>query len=184
VGDYFQVIADVEATGEEAPRLAADLLTWLVAEGIVRAERTDCVLGAPLGNPPGPRYEAAVSAPDEHLRTMRTNGVEVFAAATVVDSGQGGGDDEFRCPHCGAVSTYGDPQWAPFETAMAAWHAGRPSDVPCVACGRSAPIGDWVAWAFARVGLQFWNWPPLRPEFVAEAGRRLGHRVRLVDGKL
>jgi hypothetical protein len=180
VGDYFQVIADVDAGGDEAPRLAAGLLTWLVAAGIVGAERTDCVLGAPLGNPPGPRYESAVTAPDERLRTRWTNGVEVFAGATVVDAGQGA-DDDPRCPHCET----GDPQWDAVQAAIAPWPAGRPGDVTCVGCGRTTPVGDWVPWAFARVGVRFWNWPPLRAEFVHETARRLGgHRVRVVDGKL
>jgi hypothetical protein len=183
VGDWFQVIADVDATEEEAPRLAADVLSWLVATGIVSAERTDCVLGAPLGNPPGLRYETAVNEPDERLRTLWTNGVEVFAGATVVDAGQGA-DDDLVCPHCAAESSYEDPQWQTFQSGIESWHAGGRGDVTCVQCGRTAAVGDWSKWAFGRVGIRFWNWPPLRDDFVAETARRLGHRVRLVDGKL
>jgi len=55
VGDSFQIIADVEATEAEAPGLAASVVGWLTAEGIIAAEPTDCVLGAESGYAPGPQ---------------------------------------------------------------------------------------------------------------------------------
>ncbi|GDY84963.1 hypothetical protein SAVCW2_41620 [Streptomyces avermitilis] len=53
MGDHFQTIVDLDASAGEAPELAARVIEWLVTEGIVLAERTDCVLGRPLGHPPG-----------------------------------------------------------------------------------------------------------------------------------
>jgi hypothetical protein len=45
VSDWFETIADVEATAEEADRLAANVLDWLVECKIVVFETTDCVPG-------------------------------------------------------------------------------------------------------------------------------------------
>ncbi|MGW1658352.1 hypothetical protein [Streptomyces atratus] len=44
MGDHFQTIVDLDATEQDAARLGAGLLDWLIADGIVSAERTDCVL--------------------------------------------------------------------------------------------------------------------------------------------
>ncbi|GAA4252075.1 hypothetical protein [Dactylosporangium darangshiense] len=185
MGDGFQVIADLDATGPEAPGLAEDLLGRLVAEGIVRAERTGCVLSADLGHPPGPRYADAFHGPDHGLLELHTNGLHVWSGQRVVDPGQGAGD-EVGCPHSGAVESFGEPLGRAFLGAIDAWPAA--GDADCTSCGRVIGINDWEweggAWAFAHLGLTFWNWPPLREDFVGGVGRRLGHRVRLVSGKL
>jgi hypothetical protein len=60
MGDRFQVIADLDATTADAPRLAARVTAWLVAEGVLHAERARCVPGQSLGHSPGPHWERAV----------------------------------------------------------------------------------------------------------------------------
>lgn len=40
MGDHFQTIVDVEATAAQAPDLAARVISGLVADGIVTADRT------------------------------------------------------------------------------------------------------------------------------------------------
>jgi hypothetical protein len=48
-------------------------------------------------------------------------------------------------------------------------------------------LNDWrwqPPWGFGYLGFEFWNWPPLSQGFIAEVGRRLGHRTVLVAGKL
>lgn len=186
VGDWFQTIADLDATSEEAPGLASGLVAWLVAGGIVGAERTDCVLGADEGHPPGPRCTEAFDGPDFGLLTLGWNGLVAWWGRSVVDPGQGGG--EVGCPHCDTIESFDEPLGAAFFEAIDAWYAQRPSDTTCRHCGRTIGINDWRwtdgAWAFANLGLTFWNWPPLRDDFVAGISRRLGHRVRLVAGKL
>ncbi|CAM5690697.1 hypothetical protein STENM223S_02905 [Streptomyces tendae] len=59
MGDHFQTIVDLDAGPDEAATYAERGLAWLISEGIVSAERTDCVLGAPLGHPPGPNSRSA-----------------------------------------------------------------------------------------------------------------------------
>ncbi|GAA3247556.1 hypothetical protein ACFO1B_38740 [Dactylosporangium siamense] len=182
MGDWFQTIADLDATAAEAPHLADGLVAWLVAEGIVSAERTDCVLSADEGHPPGPRCTEAFDGADHGLPSLATNGLHAWSGRTVVHPIQGSG--EVGCPHCDKD----EPLGAAFFEAINAWYAQRPSDTACRHCGRTIAINDWhwpdAAWAFADLGLTFWNWPPLRDDFIAGIGRRLGHRVRLVAGKL
>lgn len=186
VGDWFQTIADLDATAEQAPSLADVLITTLVAEDIVRAERTDCGPGTDGAHPPGPRCSEAFDGPDGGLLTLRCNGLSAWCGRTVVDPGQGGG--EVGCPYCNAIESFDEPLGAAFLEAIDAWHAHRPSDTACRHCGRAIGINDWQwtdgDWAFANLGLTFWNWPPLRNDFVAGISRRLGHQVRLVTGKL
>ncbi|MFF9759692.1 hypothetical protein [Streptomyces sp. XY152] len=54
MGDRFQVIVDLDADQADAGRLARRVVERLVAEDVVLAERTTCVLGQPWGHPPGP----------------------------------------------------------------------------------------------------------------------------------
>lgn len=42
VGENFEIIADVDATESEAPALASEVLRWLVGEGIVSGQLSDC----------------------------------------------------------------------------------------------------------------------------------------------
>lgn len=186
MGDWFQTIADLDATAEEAPGLADMLVAGLVADGIVSVGRTDCGPGADGGHRPGPRYADAFDGPDDGLLTLRWNGMFAWSGRSVVDPGQGGGT--VGCPHCHAMESFGEPLGAAFMEAIDTWYAQQPSDTPCLHCGQAIGINDWQwtdgVWAFADLGLTFWNWPPLRDDFVAGIGRRLGHRVRLVAGKL
>jgi len=182
MGNCFQSVVDLDATEEEAPKLAADILGWLVGEGIVLVEQCDCVLGSEAGNGPGPNYVRAVSAPDDHFLRDRTNGLDVITKRTVFHSGQGG--FELICAAC---SAHFDPTDA-WGTAMGEWHEKRgPGLLPCANCGQPRPITEWrhdPEWGFGNLGFEFWNWPELKPSFVEELGTRLGHRVVLVSGKL
>ncbi|MBN1171990.1 MAG: hypothetical protein JXA67_07430 [Micromonosporaceae bacterium] len=74
---HFQIIADIEATAQEAEPFAAAMLAWLVVAGIIDAEATDCVL-AGRGHAPGARYATAVAEADPRLLEWRTNGVEII----------------------------------------------------------------------------------------------------------
>lgn len=197
MGDYFQTIVDTEATPGEAQQLAADVLDWLIAERFVAAERTDCVLGADAGHPPGERYGEAVDQPDPELVKLWSNGLHIAVGRTVFDAGQGE-PEAVTCPHCAAETKLVDrcweldmEKWAPFRDATEAWSEGYDDDslVPCASCDRSAPVHAWQwaddYFAFGHLGFTFWNWPPLRPEFVANLSRQLGgHRTVVLEGKL
>jgi hypothetical protein len=57
----------------------------------------------------------------------------------------------------------------------------------CPHCGHSVGLNDWTwspPWGFGYLGITFWNWPPVKSEFLAEIGDRLGHRTVHPCGKM
>ncbi|MFJ8190970.1 hypothetical protein ACIQ8D_14540 [Streptomyces sp. NPDC096094] len=187
MGDGFQVIVDLDADETDAEGLARRVLEWLVAEGIVFAERTRCVPGQPLGHPPGPHWERAVTddwdfAPQDGLavhtrRTGFTSGADMPGAA--------------RCPLCHAPTPLDDTDdgaaWQRFSTAMRTWYDTGAASVDCPACATAVPVPDWT-WdeaplAFGRLGFEFWNWPELTDDFRARVSALLdGHRTTYLWG--
>ncbi len=180
MGDHFQHLVDQQATAAEAPSLAGKLLRWLIDEGIVAEEPSDCVLDADLGRRAGPAAGRAVgdlsSVPGDGLWS---GGVSVCSEKTVYHCGQGCW--EVTCPSCGEVVEHA---WG---EAVDDWWQGGAGILACAACGHSAFVGDWAwdpRWAFGHLGVTFWNWEPLAPSFLREVEAVLGHPVVLVDGKL
>jgi predicted RNA-binding Zn-ribbon protein involved in translation (DUF1610 family) len=185
VSEWFQTIADVEATAEEAEGLAAAALAWLVESGIVVAEETDCTLDGP-GHAPGPNYATAVTHPDPNFLTLHENGLSVVTGQTVFFSM---GADEVTCPQCGQVTPleHDDDAWQALADTIGVWYDGGSGDHPCPACGKAVGLNEWTwspPWGFGYLGLKFWNWPELSPQFLAEVSRRLGHRTVHPCGKM
>ena len=162
MGDYFQTIVDRDATPEEAEALAARIRDWLIAEGIVASEMTDCVLdGDCNGHPPGANYERAVTEPDERLLSRWTNGTHIRTGRWWFDSGQGG--SEAVCSQCHDRRQFPDETWtAPVNQ----WFEGNGFGMAtCPACGYGQPADEWTfdpPTAFGCIGFKFWNWPPHR----------------------
>ncbi|MEU4151685.1 hypothetical protein [Streptomyces sp. NPDC026659] len=189
MGDHFQIIVDLDATEADAPGLAARVVDRLVGEGIVRAERTECLLGPGLGHPPGPRWDRAVAPAD--ARWAPTDGLAVHTGRTFFHSGQG--DPEWvRCPRCAATTRlYVYEDWTPvegasdpFDRAIGLWRATGDADVECASCTARVPLPEWKwaydSFAFGYLGFEFWNWPEFTDEFrdlVADAlgGHRTAH---------
>lgn len=184
MGDRFQAVVDLDAGASDAEPLARRVLDLLVAEGVVLAERTPCVLGQPLGHPPGPHWERAVTddwdfAPTDGLavhtrRTGFTSGADLPGAAL--------------CPHCGTPTALDDGrEWQRFDTAMRTWHETGTAAVHCPACATAAPVQHWT-WdeaplALGHLGFEFWNWPDLTDAFRARVTALLdGHRTAYVWG--
>jgi hypothetical protein len=196
MGDHFQVIVDRDATADQAKALAEQVLSSLVEGGIVLATPTDCTLGEP-GYPPGPRYHDAVTLPhayrigsegqrireDDLTRILRTNGLEISTSRTVFHAG--GYGCNVTCRACGTTRDDDDPAWG---DALEEWYRGRGNGtLTCPRCGHSEPVTEWSydpPWGFGHLGFTFWNWPPLKDEFVAEVGKLLRHRTVVVAGKL
>ncbi len=191
MGDWYQTIADVQATPDESADLAATVLAWLVDAGIVLGEPTDCVLsGEGQGYPPGPNYAAAVTEAEPHLLALRTNGVAVVTGRTVFYSM---GADTVTCPACGRRTELtdedGEPNdaWHELSDTISVWFDGGSGTHACPNCRNPVELNDWTwspPWGFGHLGFTFWNWPPLNPQFLAEAARRLGHRTVYPVGKL
>ncbi|MFB8088977.1 hypothetical protein [Streptomyces sp. NPDC055992] len=194
MGDWFQTVVDLDATDEEAPALGDRVLARLVAEGIVEAARTDCVLGGGgYGYPPGPHYAKAVEDPAPV--DLWTNGLAVATGRTVFDSGQGEVAAAV-CPLCeGEIRLVDetwqpiDDAWDPFAGTFDDWTEGGEGRVTCPACTRASSIERWTweddYFACGRLGFTFWNWAELTPAFVRDLGHQLGgHRTVLLQGKL
>ncbi|MGI5376243.1 hypothetical protein ACQEV2_18690 [Streptomyces sp. CA-251387] len=193
MGDHFQTIVDRAASPQQAPQLAERVVEWLVAEGIVLAERTDCVFGQPLGHPPGPNWQRAVAPDDADWDPW--DGLAVYTGRTVFHGGQGE-PEAVTCPRCGVTTRLItdeweliDDAWAPFGKAIDAWHKTGEAQVDCPACADAVPLPDWTwtddYFAFAHLGFEFWNWPPFTEEFRTRISELLdGHRTAYVWGKL
>ncbi|MFC8273255.1 hypothetical protein ACFUJR_12140 [Streptomyces sp. NPDC057271] len=190
MGNHFQTVVDLDATAAQAPTLARHALEWLVTEGIVRAEPSDCVLGAPLGHPPGPRWASAVAIEDREP----CGGLRIEVGRTAFHGGQG--DAQYAtCPHCASRTALYTDDWdhvegasEPFDRAMSAWRATGSATVDCVHCGRAGELADWTwaddFYAFGHLGFEFWDWTEFDPRFLdAFAAALGGHRVVRVWGK-
>ena len=176
-GDSFQTIVDVQATEEQAEELGALVLAWMIGSGIVEPACRGGWVGE--GHAPGPRYTAAVVQPDSRLHRLWDNGLEVVTGRTVFHSVD---VDAITCPHCQMTAAR-----ELLKPAIQEWVAGAAGTRRCGGCGRLMGLNDWCwqpPWGFGYLGLQFWNWPPLTKRFVAEVGRRLGHRTVLAAGTL
>ncbi|MFB7512153.1 hypothetical protein [Streptomyces sp. NPDC056144] len=169
MGSTFQTVVGLDATAEDAVAHGERVTAWLVAEGIVEPSKLL----------PGPRWEAATGERDPYPGAWLT----VVTSRTVFVSPQKGGVPV--CPHC--ASEYADTHRAVFSPAMDTWWTTGRADIPCPACGRAVPLCEWRwpedGFAFAYLGFDFRDAPPLLPEFVAELNRVIGQRTRFVRGK-
>jgi hypothetical protein len=179
MGEYFQRIVDLQASDEEADELGASVLAWLVDSGVVEATDRDYHDWPGGGYAPGPCYETAVVEPREELDLRWNNGLHVITGRTVFYSD---GVDAIACPACQTAVA-----WGQLSDAIDEWYAAGAGTRRCGGCGRVMGLNDWrwqPPWGFGYLGFEFWNWPPLAQGFIAEVGRRLGHRTVLVAGKL
>jgi hypothetical protein len=182
VGDYFQSIVDIEATESETPKLAILIRNWLVPEGIILAQATDCILSSDLGYPPGPNYQKVVHEHNNHFLELWTNGLDIITKRHVFHSGQGKLD--LVCRAC-ADRVKPTEEWS---QAVDKWYKDNQiQDLACPQCGHVEAVNLWKHdpdWGFGNLGFTFWNWPPLTDEFIKQFGERLEHNTVFVLGKL
>jgi len=181
MSEHYQTIADLDADSHTSEEDAHRIREWLVSERIIVRNTTDCVLSNLHGHMPGENYIVAVKKPYPQLFELRTNGVALISKRTVFYSA--GNPLILVCLSCGERFE-GKESWS---AAVQEWFTAKgPGLLACERCGVSVPITEWQhdpPWAFGHVGIEFWNWPPLREEFVKKAGEVLRHRVRLVYGR-
>jgi hypothetical protein len=174
MSDCFHKLCDLEASADEAPGLAADVLAWLVADDIISAELTDCVLGG-LGHRPGGRAGETLENPadaDGIWTELQTNGLQIELGRQVFYGGQSGVSDA-TCPRCGTVEPFAD-----FGTALSDWCATGIADHACRACSGRSLINDWKLepqWGVGHLQLTLWNWPPLSRQFRHDVSVRMNH---------
>ena len=184
MGSHYQTIVDRDAAStEDAQQLAHTVLAWLIAQEVIVAELTDCVLGESLGHRPGRRYMSAVENPTSaNFLELLTNGLEVGTQRSVVLNNQG----EFTglvCPACARMV----PQDRAWSDALSDWHGGGPGELTCSHCAHRETVAQWEhvdPMGFGTLIFRFWNWPPLSASFVAALSQQLGHRTIVIAGKL
>jgi predicted RNA-binding Zn-ribbon protein involved in translation (DUF1610 family) len=140
---------------------------------------TDCVLrSGGLGDPPGQNLDAAVEGATDTTRCLWTNGLAIVVGRTIFDGGQNG--IELRCPRCG-VTFEPEGDWV---NAVDAWVNGDDAaSYACPSCRWEQPLREWTGpwpWGFGHLGLEFWNWPPLKSEFIDQMSSLMPGRLRLV----
>ncbi|GGM02868.1 hypothetical protein GCM10010129_52860 [Streptomyces fumigatiscleroticus] len=97
MGSTFQTIADVDAGPRDAPRLAAPVIEWLVAEGIVLAgAEAGWGLSEKPAHPPGPDWHKAVADP----RHGSPEGVVPYTEHRIFDTWHGTSAAAVECPVC------------------------------------------------------------------------------------
>jgi hypothetical protein len=188
MSDGYISIVPSEIELERPEEKAQQVTQWLIAKEIVAAQQTDCVLGSPVGYPPGPRFRDALDPGENHggFPELVTNGVEVITGRTVFDTG-GNGIEEVRCPKCQANII--DSDWGDF---LGEWVNGGSQFMQCPDCGQESLLTEYdfniekrFIWAFSNFGITFWNWPPeFKDSFIAELEQVIGSSVRIVYGRL
>ena len=189
---------DQRTSAEAAEGVAARMLAWLQAEGIIGPPETVGDIHrrwiASIGGAddpaltgdsrivyrPGPAYRRACL--DDRPSSLVFNWLEVKIGRRIFDAGELGLG--IHCPSCGAEQTEGSGDWS---EAFSAWHRDGTGDtLACHACGLAAPLTGYrfePAWGFGCLGFAFANWW-LDPLFVAAFARRLGHDVVLVHTRI
>ncbi|MEV7522313.1 hypothetical protein [Streptomyces sp. NPDC091371] len=184
MGTYRQTVVDLDAPAQEAVAWGERGRGWLEAEGFIRPVpwRGEVVHLA------GPRWREVVDlvawdwrARIKELEEEPGDEVRVVAGRAVFFAGAGDSTSPV-CPHCRNTTS----DWS--SAAINTWYATGAADLDCPACGRRAPLPDWDwtgdYFAFAHLGFEFDDWPTLRPDFTAALGRALGHRIRVLRGKI
>jgi len=197
MGDFFERIVDVEVSAEEAGALAARTVEWMVGEGVITRELSGVGVYSPStleGYCPGPHWQRAIAlSPDA---AWQPGPVAVMAGRDHYVEGQGTDEaDHATCPRCTARTVITDyPEsfepdeevWRPFREAVATWKETGEAGVTCPACAAVVPVTEWdfgSGFLLGALAFDFWGWPPLSEEFIAELGRQLGHRREWHTGK-
>ena len=179
MSDDAQILVAIDCPPEQAALHADAVLEWLVDRGIVERGLSDCVLGNDgQGHAPGPDLEAVVEGDTATTRRLWTNGLAIVIGRTIFDNGSN--DIELQCPNCSRTFEPAD-DWG---DAAIAWVEGDDGvRYSCPTCGQDQAIQDWAdpwPWGFGNLGIEFWNWPPLRVEIIESVSARVPGRVRLV----
>lgn len=183
MSDLYTALGDLDATAADSAEIAERMTAFLIAEGVVAPNRTDCVLGAETGYPPGPNADAFTEFPVD--RTLWTNGAEIIAGPELHLSTS----DELvmTCPHCGRSTAieFSAEYWPPMQRDLFGFADGDGA-IACPECGERAPIND-VAWQdeaviAAYASVVFWNWGDLSA-LQAALEQHLGHRFRMQIAK-
>ena len=182
MGDVFQTLVATHVSAGAAPAARDALLQFLIFNGFLAPEASDCILGEGEGHRPGPKYSRAVAQQDHFLLQLATNGVSVDTGRIVALDPQG--ETTWICFACHTKNDNG----AGLSKAISGWYEGDDAAaIDCTSCSASTPLMQLVAEppiAVGHVAVTFWNWPPLEREFIHQIENTIQSAVTLVYGKL
>ncbi|MFD6395873.1 hypothetical protein [Nocardia sp. NPDC060249] len=196
MGDFFERIVDLEVSAADAGASAERMLDWMVSRRWLLRETSSHAmysLDVDEGYVAGPAWaEIAQNWGADWIPAP----VAVVIGRNAHYPGQGAVEPSAAtCPRCEATTVIIDyPQaweadpvvWQPFSDAIDSWKETGEGAVTCVSCAAASPITSW-RWgddfALGALAFDFWGWPPLTDEFVAEFTTRLGHRIEHHTGK-
>lgn len=190
---YYTLIVPQAPEGE-LDGLQGRVLEWLVAERIVEAELTDCIMSLDRhGYRPAPDFMSASSDPEDpectnmcyaRFITSKVNGLEIIQGKHITVSGEGSYVCSI-CPACGGERAVFDEAW---NAACTDWYEhGGPGLLSCEHCGEARRLLDWShrdPIGFGVLTFKFWNWPPLSEEFIRGMSQRLGSPLVRITGTL
>jgi len=185
MGASFQIIVDTEVASDQAQTVGQLALNWLKQQKIIGDACVGCTLDKPdEGFLPGPQAMQAVDETDlDDFFKLRTNAFHVIVGRTIFFAYPG--PQLVRCPNCGYDAVANNK--SSWQVALNAWKNEQPSGFQCKNCYMNLSVEKWIydpIWAFGNLGLKFWNWPPLKSEFVEEMSLLLEHEITVVRGKL
>ena len=184
MADYFQTVIDTQARPDEADHLARHIVAFLSGKGIIAAN-PDEEGGYSRAEHALDIADAASRLPHETIPPVYSHLQVMIGRATHAADMSSTERPRTACPSCGRMLEDPDELW---RAAEQAWLDGDDaSPLECPACGAGAPVAAWrydARYGFGHLAFRFWNWPPLRADFLEELRRELGHSVALVAGKL
>ena len=163
-------------------RTAVDLLGWLAASGVVRAEASPCLPSrGRRGHAPGPRLtEMLRLAPGmDDPRDYADGGLEIVTERCIFTP-LDGFEGRARCPAC--RREIGEALFEHLEV----WMPAESDNFACPECDHEDDINGFdfsQPCAFSDLGFIFNHWPAraFAPAFLEEFRRRLGQPLAVVE---
>jgi hypothetical protein len=168
MGDNFEMLADVDATAEEAGELSRAVLERFRTLALITGDPSaDCVLGG-QGYRPG---SAVAHLYRRHRREGRfwelgTCGVEPQIGRGFNAWALGPVCKGFICSGCGAeIDPLGDEFEDSVGKAIGEWYdQSGAALLACPRCAHKCSVTEWRCkppLAFSNLAFRFWNWPHL-----------------------
>lgn len=186
MADTFQTVIDTAARPDEADHLARHVVEFLAGKGVIEA-----VASQEGGYVRGPGALEIAEAGEtrrahETIPPVYSHLQVIIGRATHCADLSDPRPPKPLCPACGSpLVDQEDELWS---EALQGWLSGDDEAyLACVVGQDGGPITTWDyqgTFGFGNLAFRFWNWPPLKPSFLDELRKELGHPIAIVRGKL
>lgn len=175
-GEHMETIVFDGIARDMAQQLGSAATDWLVAQGTIEPSPWRNIFGEPTGHTPGPTPEVT-----HHPQQNAQYGwVEIWASGEGVIVVGGEPPIVMGCPTCRARQ----PTAA---EVISAWEKTAEAAATCRTCRRNSDITQWdggTSYAFTRLSVSFFQWPPVTDAFKKELSNTLGNfRTRTIRAR-